>query len=429
MNRNLLWIALFALIASVLLLSGCSQNGDNGMETPTPTQTPTPAQTPAMNLSGVAGANSQFAFELYSRYAPEDGNIHFSPYSISTALAMTYEGARGETAEEIRSVFHFPADDGERRGGYRQIYEGMNAPGKNYSLSTANALWAQNGYPFLASYFSTISEYYNGNATNLDFRGDTEGSRLTINKWVEERTEDRIKELLKPGMLDSSTRLVITNAVYFMGKWERPFGNATSGEFRVSPGNAVTADMMRLSDSVCDDMRFNYAEDENAQIIELPYEGGEVSMLVLLPKEDGISQLEQSLSAEGLEGLKGRMELAEMGRVELPRFKFETEYDLTGTLPAMGMGKAFEPGQADFSGMDGTRNLYIGLVVHKAFIQVNETGTEAAAATAVVIRATSIPNAPPKPSFVADHPFIFVIQQRETGNILFMGRISDPTAE
>lgn len=382
----------------------------------------------------VVNAGNQFAFELYSQYENQDGNIFFSPYSISTALAMTYEGARGTTAEEMQSVFHFPQDNTTRRTGFEEIYNEISRKDKEYNLSTANALWAQKDYKFLDSYFNIIKTYYGGSVTNLDFARDTENSRITINNWVAEQTNNKIRDLIPQGFINSATRLVLTNAVYFKARWHIPFLNETHDEdFRIGPGNTTKVKMMSLygnevltSTGELASMTFNYAETDEAQILELPYEGNETSMLILLPKGDNLQALEQSLTADKLNKWRTMLNETYLAGVYLPKFKFETKYFMADTLKDMGMKTAFIYPEADFSGMDGTRNLYISAVIHQAFIDVNETGTEAAAATAVIMSMGLAPG-PLPPVFRADHPFIFIIQQRDTGNILFMGRVSNPS--
>ena len=372
----------------------------------------------------VTGANNQFAADLYQKYKSKEGNVFFSPYSISTALAMTYEGAKGQTADEMRTVFHFPADQADMRAGYLGVYSKINAEGKNYTLKTANALWAQNDFHFEQSYFDTVGQYYGGHVTNLDFRGDTENSRLTINSWVENQTNNRIKDLIPAGVIAPDTRLVLTNAIYFKGKWKYEFNSTLTEkrDFHIDPSNTVQADMMSMANH-----EFKYMEDENAQVIELPYSGDEVSMLVILPKNNDINGVESSISYEKINGWKANLHTEEVQQLYLPKFKFETKYFMAQDLADMGMPTAFTD-DADFSGMTGKRDLAISAVIHQAFVEVNEEGTEAAAATAVVIRETSMPGPGPEPIiFNADHPFIFVIQDRETGNILFMGRVSDPT--
>jgi len=375
----------------------------------------------AEEASSVIDANNQFAFDLYSRYKSQDGNIFFSPYSISTALAMTYEGARGKTADEMQAVFHFPKDDTLRRNSFLELYNGINIKDKPYTLKTANALWAQKDYTFLDSYFSLVKRYYGGNVTNLDFAGQTEESRLTINRWVEEQTDNKIKDLIPKKNIDSLTRLVLTNAIYFKGLWAKQFDKAKTVEkdFEVSPGKTVKAMMMSLTG---EEAVFKYAEKEDLQVLELPYKGEELSMLVLLPKKGGMDSFETALNAQKISELRKSLYKQRVD-VYLPKFKFETKYFMKDTLIEMGMPTAFSMG-ADFSGMTGNNDLYIDKVIHQAFVEVNEEGTEAAAATAVVMRLKSMP--PRMNIFNADHPFIFAIQDRATGNILFLGRVSEP---
>jgi len=387
----------------------------------------------AQDVSSVVNANNQFAFELYAKDKSKDGNIFFSPYSISTALAMTYEGARGKTADEIQSVFHFPKEDSLRRESFLKISNLINKKDKKYTLHTANALWAQKDYPFLEGYFNLIKDYYGGKATNLDFIKETEKSRLTINNWVEKQTNDKIKDLIPS--LDPLTRLVITNAVYFKGFWLQPFDKkyTRDEDFRVGSGNTIKTPMMHLEGK-----ELNYGETDKLQILELPYEGlalpyeeKDLSMLILLPKGDDLKTAEESLSAEKLSAWKtllGRQEV----KVSLPKFKFEKLYFMKNTLAEMGMPTAFTlgidfGGKADFSGMTGKKDLNIDEVIHKAFVEVNEEGTEAAAATAVMMMVGAAPGPSRIIEFRADHPFIFLIQERETGSILFLGRVSNPT--
>jgi serpin B len=378
-------------------------------------------------IKAVVNANNQFAIDLYQKYKDmpeyEENNIFFSPYSISTALAMTYEGAKGQTADEIREVFHFPEEDNIRRPAFAKIYNEINKEDKKYQLSTANALWAQKDYPFLDEYFSTTKKYYGSKIKNLDFVKETEKSRLTINKWVEEQTNDKIKELLPkdPPVITPDTTLVLTNAIYFKGDWALKFdkNKTIEDDFKISPLKTVKAQMMSLTGEKA---RFNYAETEQAQILELPYEGDQLSMLILLPKEDNLESLENSLNIDQLNVWRNRLRGTRID-IYLPKFKFETKYFMAKDLADMGMQDAFSS-SADFSGMTGKRDLFISEIIHQAFVEVNEEGTEAAAATAVVVLKSCviIPNI-----FKADHPFIFIIQQKDTGNILFLGRMMDPS--
>ena len=371
-------------------------------------------------ISDVVSASNRFALDLYFEYKDSEGNIFFSPYSISTALAMTYEGAKGETADEMQSVFHFPEDDSKRRSSFAGIYNQLNKPDKSYELHTANALWAQENYKFLDDYLSTVEQYYGGKVTNLDFVAETEKSRQTINIWVEEQTNNKIKDLIPQGLITDMTRLVLTNAIYFKGKWVKQFDeeNTVEQEFRVSPSRSVKVQMMSLTG---EDSRFNYTETENMQVLEMPYDGNEISMLILLPVESDLKTIERSLTSDKLSELNKNLR-EEQVDVYLPRFTFETKYFLVETLSDMGMPSAFSM-DADFSAMDGTKNLFISRVIHQAYVEVNEEGTEAAAATGVVVELKAVM---PFRVFRADHPFIFIIQHKETGSILFMGRVSDP---
>lgn len=378
----------------------------------------------AEDTNSVVKANNQFAFDLYAKYKSKDGNIFYSPYSISSALAMTYEGAKGTTAEEMQAVFHFPQDATLRRESYLELYRKINKKDKKYKLSTANALWAQKDCKFLDSYFNLVEKYYGGKTTNLDFKNQTEQSRLTINNWVEKQTNDKIKDLIPAGVLSEITRLVLTNAVYFKGLWFKQFDKKQTKEeeFMVGPANKIKAKMMRLTD---EETRLNYAETDKLQILELPYEGNELSMLILLPKEDNLKAVEESLSFEKLSEWKNLLGFKKV-KVYLPKFKFETKYFMKEDLAAMGMPTAFSM-VADFSGMTGEKDLLISEVIHQAFVDVNEEGTEAAAATAVAMIANSIALEPKQIRiFKADHPFIFIIQDKETGGILFIGRVSNP---
>jgi len=377
------------------------------------------------DISNVVGANNQLALDFYHHLKDrESGNMFFSPFSISSALAMTYEGAKGETAEEMESVFYFPKDDNTRRQEYLAVIDEINKQGKEYQLSTANALWAEEDYSFLQEYFDVVDEYYGGKVTNMDFKSKTEQSRIIINDWVEEKTNDKIKDLIPSGVINSLTRLVLTNAIYFKGEWVRQFNEDDTREenFRISNNESAMVPMMQRTD---EEAKFNYAENSQLQILEMPYSGEEISMLILLPKDDDLQRLENSLSFENLSEWKEDLK-EERVKVYVPKFKFETKYFMANDLREMGMPTAFS-GSADFSGMTGEKDLFISEVIHQAFVEVNEEGTEAAAATAVVMELSS-PGGPSQkiPVFRANHPFLFLIEHRETGNILFMGRVMNP---
>ncbi len=415
MVKTIFAFAVPVLIVISLLVSGCTNTSaailDDSQSTP-------------VGIQEVAAANNQFAFELYSNLTQtESENIFFSPYSISTALAMTYEGARGQTADEIQSVFHFPTEEIARRSNFAGLFNRLNPQDAPYSLKTANALWVQKDYKLLDEYLRTTSQYYEAKATNMDFVEKTEESRQTINNWVADQTNQKIKDLFPTGAINTDTRLVLTNAIYFKADWLRQFDKAKTkdAEFNTLPGDAVTVSMMERSD---EESRFSYAETEEAQILELPYKGKKLSMLIVLPKSDSTQSLDEMISTEKFMGWKEAVQEQRVN-VFLPKFSFTTKYAMNSTLAELGMPTAFT-GAADFSGLDGTRNLFIQGVIHQAFIDVHEEGTEAAAATGVIIGTTSAP-APP-PVFRADHPFLFFIFDKETGAILFMGRVSNPAA-
>ncbi|WP_214084274.1 serpin family protein [Methanoculleus sp.] len=369
----------------------------------------------------VTTGNNRFAFDLYRHLATDPAhageNLFFSPYSVSSALALTCEGARGTTADEIGAVLHLPENETLRREGFAAIDAGLNRGDSNYTLRTANALWAEETYPFLPGYIDTAARWYSANVTNLDFINDPGGSRETINRWVEENTQDKIRDLLPPGSIGPPTRLVITNAIYFKGAWvERFDANETTGEeFRVAPNETVTVPMMH-GDAV-----YPYAETDTLRVLEMPYAHGnetELAMFVLLPKDDNLAAAEEALDAERLAGLRESL-VSQNVNVFFPKFTLETGYGLPPTLAAMGMPTAFTD-DADLSGMDGTNDLFITGVFHKAFVDVNEEGTEAAAATGVIGGRGAAP------VFRADHPFVFLIVEKDSGTILFMGRVVNP---
>jgi serpin B len=367
--------------------------------------------------------NNQFALDIFSNIKNDtSGNIFFSPYSNFVAFAMAYEGARGQTAAEIQSVFHFPKDNATRRSSLAALCNELNEKDANYLLRIANALWVQKNYALLDEYLAVIEKYYAGNVTNVDFRGANEQTRQTINAWVENKTNNKITDLIPQGGLDPSTILLLTNAIYFNGTWVKQFNaNKTRNEnFTVSENQDIEVPMMSCNGTKA---TFNYAEEANLQILEMPYQAGNLSMLVLLPKNGNLASLEDSLTLEKLD--QWRRELfPQRVNVYFPKFNLTARYDLNENLKEMDMPSAFMPRTADFSGIDGTRNSYIGSVIHKAYINVNEKGTEAAAATAVTATCFCVP---PVYTFHADHPFMFMIQDRTTGTILFMGSVVNPT--
>jgi len=428
MNKKFLTIGIIALIVVGLgiFLYGCTTQPE-----PTPKPTPTPEPTPEPEpinqqqvtlANSVVEANNLFAADLYDKYKSEEENLFFSPYSISSALSMTYEGAKGKTAEEMQVVLHLPDDKNQIRSDFKNLYNDLNKADKTYKLTTANALWAQEDYPFVDEYFNVVDEYYDGKVTNLDFKTDTENSRVTINNWVEDKTNDKIQDLIPAGMLSPATRLVLTNAIYFKANWSNQFDaeDTRDGKFKLSSGQDVDAKLMHKTSN------YNYGETGDIQILEMDYLDNDLSMIIILPKDDKLNKVENDFSKDKLKDWKNDME-TEKVRVTLPKFKFETKYFMAKDLKEMGMPTAFKYPDADFTGMSLTDELYIDEVIHQTFVEVAEYGTEAAAATAVIMRLGSAsPTEEPK-IFTADHPFIFIIQQKDTGNILFMGRMSNPS--
>ncbi|NCC50376.1 MAG: serpin family protein [Spartobacteria bacterium] len=372
--------------------------------------------------STLVQGNNAFAFELYRELKSMDGNLFFSPYSISSALAMTYAGARGSTAAEMARTLHFTLGEVATHPAFAQLnarLEAIQAEG-HVQLQAAHSLWPQKGYPFLPAYLALIEKYYGSTITPLDYVNETEQARITINTWVEDRTQDKIKNLIAEGALTPLTRMVLVNAIYFKGDWATPFNpEHTAALPFYLPGNTTAqANFMTLK------QKFNYAESDDLQVIELPYVGDDLSMLVLLPKNrDGLPAVESALSGEQLDRWTAGLQRREV-QVFLPKFKITWgTVSLNKALVALGMGGAFGP-KADFTGMDKQNGIFISDVLHKAFVEVNEEGTEAAAATAVVMRMTAMPARPVV--FRADHPFLFLIQDTSSRNILFMGRVSNP---
>jgi serpin B len=384
--------------------------------------TASPAELP--NLQQVVEGNTAFALELYQKLRLADGNIFLSPYSISTALAMTYGGARGDTARQMAETLHFSLDHERLHPAFARLRVHLNAVQKKgkVQLHMANSLWPHKDYPFLKEYLALTKKYYGASITPVDYKTAGEEARTTINGWVEKKTAAKIKELIKPGILTSLTRLVLVNAIYFKGNWARQFKESLTRDapFYLTPGKTVQAPFMTQEHT------FRYAEDEGLQILELPYEGDNLLMLILLPKRgEGLSELEKGLTPENLVTWTSYLRAQELV-VFLPRFKVTSEFRLDEMLKSMGMHDAFDQTTANFAGMDGTLSLYISAAIHQAAVEVNEEGTEAAATTGIAMSLKAIPE--PVPTFRADHPYIFLICDNESGSILFMGRIVDPTS-
>ncbi len=383
----------------------------------------------------IAAANNAFAFDMYSHLTqlaqseqPEAGgekNIFFSPHSISTAMAISYEGAENTTKKQISNVFYFPMNKTVLKVHLKYMNDGINSGSGDYELETANALWVQKGYPVKEAYVSSVKNYYGGEVTNLDFMGRPDASRDTINEWVEDRTNDKIKDLVPKNSITPDTRVIITNAIYFNGKWVYEFDKRITAKkpFYPAKGEEIPVDMMYMFKS------FNYGENSKAKIIELPYKGNDLSMYIVLPKDNDIKDFETDFTVNDYNKLKNDMEFTEEVQTSIPKFKFETKTDLSSSLVEMGVVDAFNPNRANFSGIsDGP--LFVSSVIHQAFIDVQEEGTEAAAATEVELECGGTISWDSKPEeFKADHPFMFFIEDKRTDCILFMGKVEYPEYE
>jgi serine protease inhibitor len=372
--------------------------------------------------------NSAFAFDLYQALREEEGNLFYSPYSISVALAMTYAGARGETAQQMADTLKFLLGQDRLHPAFNWLdaelaKRGEGAQGKDgqgFRLNIVNAIWGQKDYSFLPAFLDVLAENYGAGLRILDFINDTEKSRVAINDWVSDQTEDRIKDLIPQGAIDALTRLVLTNAIYFNAAWEYPFDKkmTANGPFYLLDGGHITVPMMQQTES------FGYTQGEGYQAVELLYDGDELSMVILLPEEGQFEVFEKALEAQKVSDIISDLQPTEV-TLTMPKFEFDSEFSLKDTLESMGMPAAFSEA-ADFSGMTGTQDLCISAVLHKAFVSVDEAGTEAAAATAVIVGETAIPEQPVE--VTVDHPFIFLIRDIETGAILFVGRVLNPGA-
>ena len=366
-------------------------------------------------------SNLTFSLDLYSKLRTSSGNIVVSPYSIEQALALTASGASGETLSQMLRTLHYPAEgNGQAKESLLRI-EALAKKG-DVIVNVANALWLESEYHFLDTFVEIAKERFHAELHVGDFINSAEKVRVEINQWVEERTEGKIKDLISPGALTAVTRLVIVNAVYLKALWETEFKKDSTydQDFWISKSEKFLTPTMHQR------AHFDYAESDKAQLLSLPYKGGELSMLIFLPKtRDGLSKFEEALEPALVNDLISKLESKEVA-VALPKFKIKLNVSLGTLLSNMGMGLAFDPDRADFSKMDGTRKLFISEVIHQAFIETDEKGTEAAAATAVIMLAGSAYH-PSKPiEFTADHPFLFAIREKNSGSILFLGRIADP---
>ncbi len=387
----------------------------------------TPDATPA-DLAQIVIGNNTFAWDMYSQLRSQDtGNIFYSPYSISVALAMTYAGTRTQTAEEMAKALHFILDQNYLHAAFNALDIALMSRGKGaqgregqgFTLRIANSLWGEKTYTFLQSYLDQIALNYGGGMRLLDFVNQPEQCRLTINDWVSSETKEKIQDLIPQGIIDPLTRMVLVNAVYFDAAWADTFvQSATRPQFFfLANGDSISHDFMHKSSHL------KFSQGTNYQAVELLYDGGDISMVLVEPKNGTLADTKGLMNRESIDALVAGMKDT-LVRLSLPKFTFKYgTTSLKTALKSMGILQAF--GDADFSGIDGTRNLYIADVLHQAFVAVDEKGTTAAAATAVVISRLS---ALPQPEIIVtlDHPFLFFIRDVATGHVLFIGRVMTP---
>jgi len=383
------------------------------------------AEPPGDGVPELVAGNTRFAIDVYKELAadPEGGNLFFSPYSISVALAMTWAGAREQTESQMAQTLHFTLSQDKLHPAFDWLDLALNSRGQGaqgsdgepFRLHVVNRLFGQTGYRFLQPFLDTLAVYYGAGLYLLDFMSDPEAGRLVINDWVAEQTEDRIEDFIPQGAIDTMTRLVLVNAIYFNAKWKEVFDDklTADGAFTLPDGSTVTVPMMVQPESM------PFGEGAGWQAVELAYDGDELSMVVVVP--DDLAAFEQNLDAGKLAEIVDALG-SDYATVTMPRFTVDgATFSLNQILGELGMPGAFVAGEADFSGMDGTHNLFISDVLHQAFVTVNEYGTEAAAATAVIVSEMGIPR-----HLDVDRPFIFFIRDLQTGSVLFIGRILNP---
>lgn len=430
------WIGRLLVVFSILIpLVGCGMNpqaptGPGDVEEVSSDQQRASAdEVPDEDVSMLTDGNMAFALDLYRQVSPKEENLFYSPYSISVALAMTYAGARGDTADQMAETLHYDLPPDQLHPAFNALDQILASRGEEelpedsgdpFQLNIANALWGQKDYHFEQDFLDTVAKYYGGGMRLVNFLEKAEEARQTINQWVYEKTEGKIEDLIPKGGVGAATRLVLTNAIYFNASWLEKFPEERTqdGAFHTLDGDTVTVPMMSYGSP----QHFRYQDGGNYQAVELPYVGHRVSMLVLVPDQGAFQSFEEELS---LEKMKEILENLESKAVSLtfPKYEFESELSLAEDLAEMGMPAAMSAA-ADFSGMTGSKDLFISDVFHKAFVSVDEEGTEAAAATAVVMTESAIPASPVE--LIVDRPFFFLIRDNETGAVLFFGRVLNP---
>lgn len=424
---------LTALLLVATLLAGCGPAGSVISRTASDlARSDLPRQMePAADADDVrllAQANAAFALDLYAALRSRPGNLFFSPHSIAQALAMTYAGAAGETERQMREVLHYdlladrvhPAWNALDLALASRAADLAGKQGTGFSLHTANALWGQAGHEFRPEFLDTLAAHHDAGMRLVDYVAAAEEARRTINSWVTEETEGRIEHLIPEGALSEITRLVLTNAIYFNASWEEPFryDKTSDGKFFTLDGEEVWVSMMRRQGY------YRYAHSAGYRAIDIPYIGGDLAMTVIVPDAGRFEAFQAGFDADQWQAIAASLDSDVQVELALPKFRCESEFSLSEALQGIGMTDAFAYGPANFSGMDGTRDLFISVVVHKAFVDVNEEGTEAAGATAVAMAAGGVPLQPV--NMTIDRPFIYLIRDRVTGAVLFIGRVLNP---
>ncbi|XP_053470808.1 leukocyte elastase inhibitor isoform X2 [Ictalurus furcatus] len=381
-------------------------------------------------MESLSVANTNFALHLFTKIKEgnKTGNVFYSPLSISSALAMVSLGAAGNTATQMSEVLHHNKAKDDVHVSFNKLMAELNKAGAPYALSIANRLYGEQTYKFVEKFLKETKTHYHAELETVDFKANAESARVNINNWVEKQTKEKIKNLLEEGIVDNLTRLVLVNAIYFKGSWEKQFKVDATQELPFKLNKKETKPVQMMNQKAKFPLAF--IPDLRCKILEMPYKGKELSMLIMLPVEiedntTGLEKLEHELTYDNfMEWTRPDMMDTVEVQVSLPRFKLEETYDMKELLISMGMVDAFDMGKCDFSHMSPCDDLVLSKVVHKSFVEVNEEGTEAAAATAAVMMMRCAMLPPER--FVADHPFLFFIQHKPTRSILFCGRYSSP---
>ncbi|MFO8009294.1 MAG: serpin family protein [Dehalococcoidia bacterium] len=454
--RSRIAASVLAGLVTASLLAGCGGSDTTSKHEPSPSEPPASTVTPEPTVpasgfelarSGVqretspnipesdyeelVSGNNAYALDLYKELEDESDNLFFSPFSVSAALAMTYAGARGETERQMADTLRFTLPQPRLHPAFNKLERSLTAQssgpvpeeGDVFTLNIANSLWGQIGYPFLEEFLDVLAMNYGAGMRLVDFADSPEESRTTINDWVSDKTEERIEDLIPQGAITDLTRLVLANAIYFNASWMYPFRSELTEEaqFTLKDGTTVDVPMMSMPDPVT----LRYGTDDSYQAVQMPYVGGKAAMAIIVPEKGSFKEVEASLTSDRIRSIMENMEQRKVN-LKLPKFSYEQRISMADTLKQMGMPDAFEPDVADLSGMDGTDLLYISDVFHKAFVSVDEKGTEAAAATAVIVGVESVPMT--DVTLTVDRPFIFLIRDTESGSILFMGRVLNPAS-